>query len=257
MNAQNIPKEVQDVFVAPEGRVIIKADYSNIELRMLAYITGEKVLIDAFEENLNIHDVNCRLLFGIEKDNPIWDVARRAAKVFVFGRSYGGGVEGIYKQLIVAVPELGLTLEHFKRMDREYFAKLSSYRTWVEKMQRQARTTRCVETCFGRKRYLLGTPQEIERMALNTPIQGSAGEVALKAIIELDAELEKKFKTARMIGTVHDSILVECEEREQEQVAKLMKKIMEKKHNINGRTVVFPVDIEIGKSWGTTEPVKL
>jgi DNA polymerase-1 len=254
-NAQNFAKEVLDVFESGKGYKIIKADYSNIELRMLAYLTGEKALIDAFESGTNIHDVNCQLLFGIEKDNPIWSVARRAAKVFVFGRSYGGSVEGIYKQLIVAVPELGLTLEHFKKMDKNYFDALPAYKAWVARMQKQARNTRCVETAFGRKRYLLGTPDEIERMALNTPIQGSAGEVALRAIIELDEALEKKFKYAKLIGTVHDSILIEAPDKDVKAICKLMKTIMEKEYLIEGRKVRFPVDIEVGQSWGVTEPV--
>jgi DNA polymerase I len=256
-NAQNIPGEVQDVFVAPEGYVIIKADYSNIELRMLAYIAGEKVLIDAFEKGQNIHDLNCKLLFGIDESNPIWKTARRAAKVFVFGRSYGGSVEGIYKQLIVAVPELGLTLEHFKKMDRKYFEALPAYSSWVKRMQATARNTRCVETAFGRKRFLLGTPDEIERMALNTPIQGSASEVTLTALIELDAALEAKFPKAVMIATVHDSILVEAPEEQATKIAKLMKSIMQKEYLIEGRKVRFPVDIEVGRSWGTTEPLEV
>jgi uracil-DNA glycosylase family 4 len=254
-NAQNIPAEVQDVFVAPKGRQIIKADYSNIELRVLAYITGEEILIEAFESGKNIHDLNCKLLFGIEESNPIWKVARRAAKVFVFGRSYGGSVEGIYKQLVVAVPELGLTLEHFKKMDKNYFATLTKYKEWVERMQRQARNTRCVESAFGRKRFLLGTPSEIERMALNTPIQGTAGEVTLRAIIELDSYLESKFPSARMIGTVHDSILIESDKKDTLSICKAMKKIMEKPYIIEGRKVQFPIDIEVGSSWGTTELV--
>jgi DNA polymerase I-like protein with 3'-5' exonuclease and polymerase domains len=256
-NIQQQPAAVQDVFVAPEGYSILKADYSNIELRMLAFITGEEVLIEAFESGQNIHDLNTKLLFGIDESHPTWKSARRAAKVYVFGRSYGGGVEGIYKQIIVAVPDLGLTLAHFKEMDRAYFDKLKSYSRWVQKMQKQARETRCIQTVFGRKRYLLGTPDEIERMALNTPIQGAAGEVALRAIIELDEKLKVEYPYARLITTVHDSILVEVPTKQRNDVAKLMKKIMEKTYLIEGRKVKFPVDIEAGPSWGETAPIEV
>lgn len=256
INAQNIPSEVQDVFVAPEGYQIIKADYSNIELRVLAYITGEKLLIDTFESGKNIHDTNCKLLFGIDEKHPMWKEARRAAKVYVFGRSYGGGINGIYEQIITAVPDLRLSFEHFKEMDHRYFQELSKYREWVQKQQKQARNTRCIETAFGRKRFLLGTPDEIERMALNTPIQGTAGEVALNAIIELDEKLEKKFPNARMITTVHDSILVQCPTGDVQAVSAIMKQVMEREYTIEGRKVRFPVDIEVGPSWGETKPIQ-
>lgn len=255
-NPQNFPSDVQDVFVAPAGYAVIKADYSNIELRVLAYITGEELLIKTFESGKNIHDMNCKLLFGIDESHPQWKIARRAAKVYVFGRSYGGGVNGIYEQLIVAVPELNLTFEHFKEMDKKYFEKLSKYRAWVEKQQKTARDTRCVTTAFGRKRFLLGTPDEIERMALNTPIQGTAGEVALNAIIELDEKLQKAKLNSRMFTTVHDSILVLSPINEVYAVAKTMKIVMEKEYTIEGRKVRFPVDIEVGPSWGETVPIE-
>lgn len=259
-NLQNQPAVVQDVFVAGQGRAIIKADYSNIELRVLGYITGEKNIMEAFEKGLNIHDVNTKMLFEIDESHPDWKEIRRAAKIYVFGRSYGGGVEGIYKQVLTEVPSIPMTFAHFKECDRRYFEKMSSYRKWVEEQKKRARNTRIVETAFGRKRILLGTPDEIERQALNSPIQGTAGEIAMEALCDLYEEIEKasrKSWKARLVLTVHDSILVECEEKYKMDCAKLMKKVMEKEWVIGKRKVKFPVDIEVGPSWGETEVVKI
>jgi len=257
-NAQNFPKSVLNVFRPDNAsRVIVKADYSNIEFRVLGYISGEQNIIEAFESGQNMHDVNTRLLFGIEKDHPMWKDARQAAKIYIFGRSYGGSVEGIYEQIIVAVPDLKLTLAHFRKLDAAFFEKLSSYKMWCEKVIKQARTTRTSENAFGRVRFLLGTPNEIERQALNNPIQGTAGEITERAIIELDERLEREFEKAFMIGTVHDSILVECFKNDSLRVAKVMKQVMERKFDILGKMVSFPVDIEIGPSWGETEVVKV
>lgn len=253
-NGQNIPAEVQDVFIAPPEKVIVKADYSNIELRVLSRIADEPELIKAFDSGENIHDVNTRLLFGIDKDNPHWKTIRRAAKVYVFGRSYGGTVEGIYKQLLTQVPELNMSFAHFKECDENYFRKLSHYKAWCEEQKKKAVETRVVETAFGRKRILLGLPEEIERQALNTPIQGTAGEIAEQSIIKLYPIFRKHEEWgARMILTVHDSILVECFEKESMNVARVMKKVMEEPYQIGKYKVGFPVDIGVGKTWADSD----
>ena len=253
-NGQNIPGEVQDVFVSGTGRILIKADYSNIELRVLGYLSDEPVLMKAFESGENIHDVNTRMLFGIEKGHPQWSTYRRAAKVYVFGRSYGGTVGGIYNQLQTQVPEMRMSFKEFEACDRKYFERLKNYAKWCEEEIKKARETRVSTTAFGRKRILLGLPDEIERQALNTPIQGTAGEICEQAIIELDELFEKKPEWgARMVLTVHDSIIVEANEKYKMDVAKAMKKVMEKTHKLGKYTVKIPVDIGVGKTWAETD----
>lgn len=167
INGQNIPEEVQDVFVAGPGRSIVKWDYSNIEYRVMAMMTGEKDLEARFDAGENFHDINTRLLFGIDKDHPQWDVYRRAAKTFIFGLSYGGTINGIYSKILVKVPEMNLSLTQFTKIVNDYFDALPNYKAWREMITKQAVNTRCVETAFGRKRFLLGMPQDIEREALN------------------------------------------------------------------------------------------
>lgn len=254
MNGQNIPSEVQDCFIAAPGNVLLKADYSNIELRVLAYLSEEEVLLEAFKRGDNIHDLNTKLLFGIDKDHPDWKTIRRAAKIFVFGRSYGGTVEGIYKRVLSEVPELKFTLAQFILADRAYFSKLTKYAEWCENTIKEAGKTRVSQTAFGRKRILLGLPDEIEREALNTPIQGTAGEVCELALIELDEIFEKKPELqAHMVLTVHDSILTEVKKENAMKVAKIMKKVMEREHQIGKYKAVFPVDIGMGSSWAETD----
>lgn len=259
-NLQNQPEEVQDVFVAGPGRAIVKADFANIEYRVMAIMTGERWLEEEFAKGVNFHDINTKLLFGIEKDDPQWAVCRRAAKTFIFGLSYGGTNGGIYKKILVQVPEMQLTLAGFTEIVKNYFAKMPNYAKWREAIQKQARNTRIVETAFGRKRILLGMPDEIERQALNTPIQGTAGEIAMESLCDLYDELHKparKAWKANIVLTVHDSILVECEDKYKMDVAKLMKKVMEKEWTLCGRKVHFPVDIDAGPSWGECERVNL
>lgn len=253
-NIQNVPGVVQDVFIAPPNKVLLKADYSNIELRVLAYLADEKILMGAFERGDNIHDLNTKLLFGIDKSHPQWKDIRRAAKVFVFGRSYGGTVEGIYKRLLSEVPQVQLPYAYFVQCDKKYFDQLSSYKSWREKIQKDARETRVSCTAFGRKRILLGLPDEIERQALNTPIQGTAGEICEKSLITMYHEFKKYPEwDAHCITTVHDSIIVECNENKKMEVAKMMKKIMEAPVKLGKYTVSIPVDIGLGYSWAETD----
>lgn len=259
-NLQNQPEEVQDVFVGGPGRSIVKGDFANIEYRVMAIMTGERWLEDEFAKGVNFHDINTRLLFNIEKGDPKWDVCRRAAKTFIFGLSYGGTEGGIYKKILVQVPEMQLTFPAFKEIVKQYFARMPNYAKWRDEIQKQARNTRIVETAFGRKRILLGMPDEIERQALNTPIQGTAGEIAMEALCDLYDEIHKpsrKAWKAELVLTVHDSLLVECEDKYKMEAAKLMKKVMEKPWKLCGRTVHFPADIDVGPSWGECERVEI
>lgn len=257
-NMQNQPKDVRVVFTAEKGRTLVQADYSNLELRLLAYITGEEYLIDAFARGENIHDVNTIALWGVTKEHPKWDELRRAAKTYVFGRNYGGTVEGIYRRLVAAQPELGLTLSRFTEMDKAYFARMPKYREWREKVTKEARETRISTNIFGRRRLFMGMPEEIEREALNTPVQGGAGDIANAALIRIDMEFKKRPELdAHAVVTVHDSIVADCPERNEVEVAKIMKREMERPVRIEGIDRVFPVDLESGQCWGKLDKLEV
>jgi uracil-DNA glycosylase family 4 len=257
-NMQNQPKSVRIVFTAGPERTLVQADYSNLELRLLAYITGEPYLIDAFAKGLNIHDVNCMALWGITKEDPRWDELRRAAKTYVFGRNYGGTVEGIYRRLVAAQPELGLTISRFTAMDKAYFDKMPKYKAWREAVQKEARETRISVNIFGRRRLFMGMPEEIEREALNTPVQGGAGDIANAALIRIAKIFrERPDLDAHIVVTVHDSIVSDCPETKRVEVAEIMKREMEKPVRIEGIDRVFPVDLESGQCWGKLEKLEL
>lgn len=170
-NVQNIPKEAKKIFVAPEAHVLLQLDYSNLELRILAEVSDDKVAKKAFAEGKNIHDENTKAMFGLSPEDPMWDAARRACKTYIFGRNYGGGLKGIHGRVTKAVPELNLTYSHFCERDKAYRSAHPSYEKWYNETVKQVQSERCLTNAFGRKRYFLGRPNEIIREGLNFPIQ--------------------------------------------------------------------------------------
>lgn len=259
-NLQNQPKHVRSVFVSEAGNVLIEADYSNLELRVLAYVTEEPFLVDAFEKGMKIHKVNCKLFWGIEEDDPTWEKKYRVTKSVIFGSNYGGGLQGLYTRAMADVPGMDLSFARFSEVVTNYFAKMTKYSGW-QKSVRETVTGRSkkeeswggmrwIANAFGRKRFFLGTLDEIEREALNTPIQGTAADIAGKALITLDELFQKKPDLkAKIVCMVHDSILVECPKSSEKEVAKLMKSAMEQNFVINGKVRKFPVDLKVGTNW--------
>jgi len=264
-NLQNQPKSVRTVFVSEPGKVLVEADYSNLELRVLAYMTEEPYLIKAFADydagkGPSIHVMNCKAFWGIEKDDPTWEKKYRVTKSVIFGSNYGGGLQGLYRRAMADVPGMDLSFARFSEIVNGYFAKMSKYSGW----QRSIRDTvtgrsrkeeswgglRWIANAFGRKRFFLGAIEEIEREALNTPIQGTAADIAGAALIKLDSELLKDPKLeAKLVCMVHDSILVECPAGKQDEVSKVMRKCMEQEFTINKVKRSFPVDVKVGVNW--------
>lgn len=249
MNAQNIPSAAKQVFVPEKGHAFVQGDFSNLEVRVMAYEFGDKVLEKLFLDGKNIHDENTKVMFGITPDHPNWKNIRRAAKVFVFGRSYGGGVRGIYERVCADVPEVNLTMEQFRKADNKYFDAHPALRDGFAKAAQTARDTRTCVTATGRKRFFLGTFDEIEREGINTPIQGAAGDIANESIIDNYEEC-LKHDDWKMVATVHDSIVNEVPIADIDLCAKCLKAIMEKPRHLWDRDVIFPADIEVSTvSW--------
>jgi uracil-DNA glycosylase family 4 len=259
---QNQTEDSFQVFYAGKGRCFVVADYKAIEVRVLAYLAGIKYLIDAFARGLDPHDVQCTALFGIDKktaDKATWELCRFVTKKYEFGRSYGGTVEGIYRRIVAAAPQMELTLKHFKEMDAQYFSFMPEYKVWMEERQKEAIETRTSVNAFGRKRLFLGKPDQIERQALNNPVQGTAGDICNAALIRIDERLKKKLKTldARVVVTIHDDIIVECPIERKVEVALIMKDEMEAPVKINGIDRVFPVDLKFGQYLYPLEELEL
>lgn len=257
-NAQNIPKEAKKIFYAEEGNVIIQADYSNLELRVLAYESGDDVLKETFARGENVHTNNCKLLFGIDEDHPMWKEARRASKVYIFGRNYGGTLRGVFEKVVKDVPELKLTFNRFQKIDETYRKHHPKYAEWYDKTVEQVKNKRELKNAFGRVRYFNGMDNEVVREGLNFPIQSLAADIMNIAMIDM----YKKFQInshleAMLIGTVHDSVLIECPRKNAQKVMRIARESMERPYTIRGERTWFPVDFELGTCWGDLEEVEV
>lgn len=258
-NLQNLPKrrkELREVFIPEPGHIFVSGDYSNLEVRVLAYITGDEVLIDAFERGENIHDINTKTLFpAVKEGSKQWHLARDAAKVFMFGGiSYGGSDNEIYEKVSLKAPDLGLQPAEFKRAKARWMAAHPAYTRWAEEVQRRAERTRFSETFNGRRRELTGSTRDIAKQALNSPIQGGAGAVINDATVRLYAKKPPQWK---FVVQVHDQLMMQVPVGEEKDCALLMKREMEAPVEINGVERVFPVDFEAGYSFGTLASLEL
>ena len=262
-NFQNLPKkededsvgkEVREVFTADQGKVLVSCDYSNLEVRVLAYVTNDKPLIQMLESGVNMHDDNTKVLFNIDETSPKWKSARAAAKVFMFGGiSYGGSDREIFEKLTMKAPSLGLKLKDFIRAKERWMGAHPGYSAWANEIKSTAATTRIAEVFTGRKRELMGKHKDIEKQALNSPIQGGAAAVINKATIKIHAEKPSKWK---WIGQIHDQLIMEVAEDDGPKCAEFMQKAMSSPVEINNALHTFPVEASIGKSLGTLEEVK-
>jgi len=250
MNAQNIPEEARKVFIPEPGHAFVSGDFSNLELRVMAYVFDDDVLQRQFAEGKNIHDENTKLMFGITKSDPNWKDCRYGAKKHVFKRSYGGGIRSSYESVCAEVPDFSISYHQYAQADRKYFDGHPKLREGFEEARRIARDTRTCTTATGRKRFFLGTPDEVEREGINTPIQGVAGDIENESLIDLYGEcIAHDWK---LVATVHDSNVIECSIADVQWCAKVMKRVMEKPRHLWGKDIIFPVDITVSTdSWGS------
>lgn len=250
-NAQNLPKSARHLFVADAGCILLEADYSNLELRVLAYLADDRPMIETFAKGENIHDQNTKDLFGIDEEDATWPLARRAAKIFVFGRNYGGGLRGIFERVSKEVPSLGLTYSRFCEVDLAYRKAHPAYASWASRTRDQSLRDRFVCNAFGRKRILLGTDEEIQREGLNTPIQGTAADIINTAMIRLSKDFECLDPPASILVQVHDSLLCMAKASQKKKVVSLLRERMQATYRIGEYDVEFPIEITSGATWGS------
>ena len=275
-NLLNVPKEVRKLFVPEAGNCFVQGDYRNLEVFVLGFLTEEPFILDAFAKGISLHDMNAKILFDVEpvgKDDPgykEYNKYRQAAKKFAFGLNYGGGPQGIYKKILLEVPDFALSYSEFLQRYNAYFEKLPKYGQWRKlaqdcvtgrnKEEQDWVGYRWVRNAFGRKRMFLGADDEIEREVLNTPMQSTAADVTNPAIITLYKKItgpEWKAKNVKLLLTVYDSILVECKKCDKMAVAKLLKSTMERDCVINGKKRHFTADIEASDtSWGEMSEIE-
>ena len=250
-NLQNIPvrtnegKRLREYFIAPENRVLCDADYSQIELRVLAHIASDQNMINAFLSGADIHTATAAQVFNMPED-MVTPIMRSRAKAVNFGIVYGIGAFSLSK-------DIGVTRAEADSYIKNYLASYSGVADYMENTIKQAKLDGFVTTLFGRRRYLpeLNNSNGMlrafgERVARNAPIQGTAADIIKLAMINVFSRLEKEIPTAKLILQVHDELIVECDKNDAEKVCSLLAEEMEKSASL---AVRLTADAAYGKNW--------
>jgi DNA polymerase-1 len=250
-NLQNIPirtaegRKIREAFVADPGWLLLSADYSQIELRVLAHLSKDPTLIDTFRRGEDVHDRTSREVFGPLSPVPP-DEQRRVSKMVNYALLYG-------KTAFTLAKDLGVPQKQAEAFIEAYFARFSQVRAFIDETIARARQTGHVRTLLGRLRRLpdLKSPNfqvrmEAERQAMNTPVQGSAADLIKKAMIDLHRELRERGMRSRLILQIHDELLLEVPEDEAEKARALVREVMEGALPLD---VPLVVDARVGASW--------
>jgi DNA polymerase-1 len=250
-NLQNIPvrtelgREIRRAFVAAPGRVLVSADYSQIELRVLAHLAGEPALIEAFRSGQDIHDQTALKLFGAHSGLDRRELRSRS-KMVNYAVLYG-------KTPFTLAKDINVTQEAAQAFITAYFEGFPRVREFLDRTLEEARRTGEVRTLYGRRRLVPNLTSrnfqmraQAEREAVNMPIQGTAADVLKQAMIALHAELPRHRWSARMILTVHDELVFECDRDAADEAAAAVREVMEGAASLS---VPLTVDVGIGENW--------
>ena len=250
-NLQNIPVrtkrggEIRRAFIAPPGRLLLTADYSQVELRLLAHLSGDPAFVAAFQRGGDIHRQTAAVIFGVSEANVTGEMRARA-KTINFATIYGQGALALSRQL-------GITLEEAKAFIKHYFERFAGVRAWLDKTVDEARQRGFVETLFGRRRYIPELRDRNfsirafgERTATNSPLQGSAADLIKIAMIRIHAALKREQLGAKMLLQVHDELVFEIPEAERVDAGGLVKREME---GVASLAVPLVVSVGAGMNW--------
>ena len=264
-NLQNIPiksdygRRVRSAFRAPAGSVLVALDYSQIELRIAAGLSGDKKLLQVFKDGGDVHTTVASQVFGVSEKQVDYEM-RRKAKVINFGILYGMGVNALKANL-----GKNITREESAKFLANYFKSFSGLALWIERTKLDAARKGFTETLFGRRRYFSGfkSPMpnirsQAERMAVNAPIQGTQADIIKLAMVEADEMIEEnKWRdSVRLVLQIHDELVYEVKEKDAEKIAR---KICEKMESVvpKGELSGVPIvaEISIGENWGSLKKV--
>ena len=250
-NLQNIPiktaegRRIREAFVPENGNVLISADYSQIELRIMAHLSEDKNLTHSFNNNIDVHSSTAAEVFGVSIDDVSPD-QRRSAKAINFGLMYGMSAFGLTRQLGIPRGEAQEYLD-------TYFARYTGVRDYMDNIKAQAKEDKYVETIMGRRLYLNEINaanglrrQAAERAAINAPLQGSAADIIKKAMLDIDELLLNELLDVQMIMQVHDELVFECPKNKADAVMKKMKDTMEDTVELK---IPLIADAAIGLNW--------
>jgi len=251
-NLQNIPvrselgRRVRKAFVAPADRLLLAADYSQIELRLMAHLSGDEAMRRAFAEGQDIHDFTARQIFGVPKGQDVDHNQRRIAKSVNFGLLYGMSEFGLSQRLEISKAEA-------RAMTDAYFARFPSVRAWIDGNLEEGREKGYVTTLLGRRRYMpdlrarnFALRGAAEREATNAPLQGSAADLMKLAMVKVDAALREAGLDAIMLLQIHDELIFEIAAGQREKIARLVKTEMEGAMQLS---VPIEATIKVGSSW--------
>lgn len=256
-NLQNIPikteigREIRKAFVASSGNLLVSADYSQIELRILAHVSHDPELIEAFRTDQDIHTRTATTIFGVPAGEVTADM-RRQAKTVNFAVIYGMSDYGLSR-------ELGIPPGEAKRYIESYFAKYPGVKSYERETLSEARTNGYVETLLGRRRYIpeLQSPNRSyrefgERAAVNMPIQGTAADIVKLAMIRVDEMVKSRGFKAKLVLQVHDELVFDVPEPEVPLIVLVIREAMERAYALD---VPLRVEIKAGKDWCTAQPL--
>ena len=250
-NLQNIPiryeygRLIRKAFIPSDDSIMVSSDYSQIELRIFAHMANIETLVEAFRQDMDIHSKTAMDIFHVTQDQVTKDM-RRIAKAVNFGIVYGISSFGLSENLGISVGEAKRFMDH-------YFEAYPGIRTYMDQVKKDAYQKGYVETLLHRKRIIkelqsdsIMVRKQGERMALNTPIQGTSADIIKKAMNEVHDAFIKEHLQSKMILQVHDELVIDCKKSEFEQVSRILKDVME--HTVKLR-VPLKVDIEYGNNW--------
>ena len=253
-NLQNIPvqseagRRIRSAFIPEPGKIFIAADYSQIELRLLAHLSGDKNMIAAFNQGTDIHANTAREIMGLGAFDEVTDVVRRVGKTINFGIVYGMGAFRLSR-------ELGIPVNQASQYITNYFSRYPRVKEYFGKLEDAAMSHGEVQTIFGRKRVISsidtsGRDQGFAmRAAINAPLQGSAADIIKLAMIRVDDMLRASGVDAKLILQIHDELLIEAKDQGPAENQKLMKSVQEAMEGVMLLSVPLKVDAGIGTSW--------
>jgi DNA polymerase-1 len=250
-NLQNIPirselgRSIRRAFVAAPGNKLVAADYSQLELRLLAHITQDAVMLEAFQKGEDIHDRTARLVFGARTDEELKE-ARRFAKIVNFAIAYAIEPWGLSQRV-------GISRQEARKVIDDYYATYKGVRSYMEEVPLRAREHGYVRSLYGRIRPLAGINDRnanirkaAEREAINMPIQGTASDIVKIAMLHVEEALRREGVPAQMLMQVHDELLLECSAADADRVVEILRREMESAVKLD---VPLIADIGVGDNW--------